>query len=46
VIELHETNRGVAERLRAAGYEMENLDGPEPIEDAAGDVHVLARPAR
>jgi FkbM family methyltransferase len=43
VIELHETNRAVAERLRAAGYTMENLDGPEPIEDAAPDVHVLAR---
>lgn len=44
VIELHETNRGVAERLRAVGYAMENLDGPEPIEEAASDVHVLARP--
>ena len=43
VIELHDTNRAVADRLRAAGYAMENLDGPEPIEEAAPDVHVLAR---
>jgi FkbM family methyltransferase len=45
VIELHETNGAVADRLESAGYRVENLDGPEPVRDAPGDVHVLARPA-
>lgn len=45
VLELHETNRRVADRLESAGYRIENLDGTEPVRDAAGDVHVLARPA-
>jgi len=45
VIELHETNVPVADRLESAGYRVENLDGPEPVRDAPGDVHVLARPA-
>ena len=45
VLELHETNRRVAEGLESTGYRIENLDGPEPVRDAPGDVHVLARPS-
>jgi len=44
VLELHETNRPIADRLESAGYRIENLDGPEPVRDAPADVHVLARP--
>jgi FkbM family methyltransferase len=45
ICELHETNREVVELFAEAGYEVENLDGTEPVLDA-GPVHVLARPAR
>ena len=44
VVELHETNAEVCDRLEAAGYALENLDGPAPPREA-GPIHVLARPA-
>ncbi|MGI8946319.1 MAG: FkbM family methyltransferase [Thermoleophilaceae bacterium] len=43
VCELHDTNDEVADLLEAAGYSLENLNGPAPVR-AAGAVHVLARP--
>jgi hypothetical protein len=43
VVETHETNAEVADRLEALGYRLENLDGPAPVR-AAGPVHVLAVP--
>ena len=45
VVELHETNDEVCDRLEAAGYALENLDGPVPPREA-GPIHVLARQAR
>jgi FkbM family methyltransferase len=45
VIELHETNAEVAALLRDAGYAIENLEGPEPVE-SAGPIRILARPGR
>ena len=45
VIELHETNGEVHDALTDAGYEIENIDGPEPILEA-GAVHVVGRPPR
>jgi FkbM family methyltransferase len=43
VCELHATNREFAALMADAGYAIENLDGPRPVEDA-GHVNVLARP--
>lgn len=45
ICELHETNREVYDLLSTLGYELENLDGPQPVVDA-GAAHVLARWAR
>jgi FkbM family methyltransferase len=45
VCELHETNREVHDLLVELGYEIENLEGPEPVLEA-GPTHILARPAR
>ena len=42
VVELHATNAEVCDLLEPLGYEIENLDGPEPPREA-GPVHVLAR---
>ena len=42
VIELHETNAEVADRLESHGYHLERLDGTGPVRDAPGDAHVLA----
>ncbi len=44
VIELHETNAEVADRLESHGYRLERLDGPGPVRDAPGDAHLLAAP--
>jgi FkbM family methyltransferase len=44
VCELHATNREFVALMADAGYELENLDGPDPIGEA-GHVHVLARPS-
>ena len=44
VLELHMTNEPVADLLESAGYRIENLDGPEPVREAPGGAHVLARP--
>ena len=43
IVELHGTNAEVCALLASFGYSAENLDGPEPVEDA-GPVHILARP--
>jgi FkbM family methyltransferase len=43
ICELHETNEEVAALLEAAGYRLENLDGPEPVR-RAGAIRLLARP--
>lgn len=44
ICELHETNRELVELLTGCGYEVSNLDGPEPVVQA-GPVHALALPA-
>ena len=44
VIETHETNAEVADRLEPLGYVLQNLDGPGPVR-GAGPVHVLAVPS-
>jgi FkbM family methyltransferase len=44
VIETHETNAEVADRLEPLGYVLHNLDGPGPVR-GAGPVHVLAVPS-
>lgn len=43
VVETHETNAEVADRLEATGYAVSNLDGPEAVREA-GPVHVLGVP--
>ena len=45
IVELHETNAEVCDQLEAAGYELENLDGPLAPREA-GPIHVLARQPR
>ena len=42
IVELHDTNAEVCSLLASFDYDVENLDGPEPVLDA-GAVHVLAR---
>lgn len=44
ILEMHGKNRPVSELLEAAGYELENLDGPGPVTEADDNVHALARP--
>lgn len=46
ICELHGTNEPVAEALEAAGYELTNLEGPDPVREAAPDIHVLGLPQR
>lgn len=43
VVELHDTHADVLPVLREAGYALENLEGPGPV-DAPGCKYVLARP--
>jgi FkbM family methyltransferase len=43
VVELHDTHADVLPVLREAGYALENLEGPGPV-DAPDCKHVLARP--
>lgn len=44
ICELHVTNHEFARRMSRYGYRAENLDGPEPIDEAGPNIHVLARP--
>ncbi len=44
VCEMHGKNAAFAEAMRAAGYVVSNLDGPQPVEDADGNVHALCVP--
>jgi FkbM family methyltransferase len=44
ICELHATNDDFLGLMADAGYEVENLDGPDPI-GGAGHVHALARPS-
>jgi FkbM family methyltransferase len=43
VAEMHGKNAAFCERLRAAGYTIVNLDGPEPPERAGDNAHLLAQ---
>jgi FkbM family methyltransferase len=42
IIEMHGKNQAVSELLGKAGYELQNLEGVQPIEQADDQVHVLA----
>ena len=44
VCEMHGKNREFCDAIREAGYAVINLDGPEPVEDAGGNVHALCVP--
>jgi len=44
VCEMHGKNREFCTAMREAGYAVINLDGPEPVEDADGNVHALCVP--
>jgi len=44
ICELHETNAEFAERMDELGYAAHSLDGPLPVREAQGDMHVLALP--
>jgi FkbM family methyltransferase len=46
IVEMHDTNAAFVEAIAAYGYELTNLDGPDPIGDAAPNIHVLAVPPR
>ncbi|CAN5497293.1 hypothetical protein BH20ACT18_BH20ACT18_04530 [soil metagenome] len=44
VCEMHGKNRDFFDAMTAAGYDVLNLDGPEPIHEAGGNVHALCVP--
>jgi FkbM family methyltransferase len=44
IVEMHGKTAQVVELLRSAGYELINLDGPEPPESQP-EIHLLAQPA-
>ncbi len=44
VCEMHGTNREFCAAMDAAGYHVLNLDGPEPVAEAGGNVHALCVP--
>ena len=44
VCEMHGKNREFCDFMRDAGYQVVNLDGPEPVEEAGPEVHALSRP--
>lgn len=46
VCEMHDTNDAFCEAMSAAGYEVFNLDGPEPIAEAGENAHALCLPSR
>lgn len=45
ICEMHGRNAEFCAAMRAAGYAVSNLDGPEPVELAGGNVHALCTPA-
>jgi FkbM family methyltransferase len=44
VCEMHGLNAEFCAAMRAAGYAVSNLDGPEPVEEAGVNVHALCTP--
>jgi FkbM family methyltransferase len=44
VCEMHGLNADFCAAMRAAGYVVCNLDGPEPVEEAGENVHALCTP--
>lgn len=46
VCEMHDTNDAFCAAIGAAGYEVFNLDGPEPITQADENAHALCLPSR
>jgi FkbM family methyltransferase len=44
VCEMHGRNAEFCAAMRAAGYAVSNLDGPEPVEEAGANVHALCTP--
>jgi FkbM family methyltransferase len=44
VCEMHGRNAEFCAAMRAAGYTVSNLDGPEPVEEAGVNVHALCTP--
>jgi FkbM family methyltransferase len=44
ICEMHGKNERFARAMAEAGYRVVNLDGPEPVEHADGNVHVLCEP--
>ena len=44
VCEMHGLNAEFCAAMRAAGYTVANLDGPEPVEEAGENVHALCTP--
>jgi FkbM family methyltransferase len=45
VCEMHDTNAAFCAAMAAAGYDVFNLDGPEPIAEAGENAHALCVPA-
>ena len=46
VCEMHGLNAEFCAVMQAAGYDVANLDGPEPVPDAGVNVHALCTPRR
>jgi FkbM family methyltransferase len=44
ICEMHGRNAEFCAAMRAAGYAVSNLDGPEPVEEAGANVHALCTP--
>ena len=44
ICEMHGRNAEFCAAMEAAGYGVGNLDGPEPVAQAGGNVHVLCTP--
>ena len=44
ICEMHGKNAQFAAAMRAHDYDVTNLDGTEPLEDAGGNVHALCVP--
>lgn len=44
VCEMHGHNQAFCAAMREAGYDVLDLDGPEPVEQASVSVHALCVP--
>jgi FkbM family methyltransferase len=44
VCEMHGKNAAFCDAIRELGYRVTNLDGPEPVEHAGGNVHAWCEP--